>query len=659
MPDSSGLQEAQNNSSLPEDEDAVAAQQTDVPEVLTKSASGASCEVEGASKSPPTVNEVDPQDSSSDDDDEDVGPSLGNPSAVAASSFVEPSARPKKRRRTFPHESVYAALVPKASRYCASYMHRDVVTHVRASSAFNFLISASADGQVKFWARGARTPSKSEKEAGKKEANAGGGTIEFVKQFRAHNGPLCAMELSQDGAYLATIGKSDHVLRVFAVSAFDMLDFCTLPFAPAAACWVSSSGTPTPQLAVAPAEGPARALVCRLGSLTAPNREMALPHVAPVQHMVYNSSFKAVLSVDARGVIEYWNPDELEEGKSMSDIAGKKFSLKSETDLYAIAKAKTTPHSVSITSNGERFACVCEDRKVRVFSFATGRLFRVFDESLAVIMDPANIAELDIPENEFGRRMARERAAEANGALAHSNVLFDSSGNFLLYATVVGVKIVNIVTKRVMRILGARESAERFLHLALFAKQAEDATRLSSPASKPAEEPLLVSSSFDSQRIFLFKDTEPAADDERDVYNERPLSRTRERSGAAEAKKSKKVVPGRVTLHTSVGDVSFEMYKQCKKTAENFATHAKDGYYNGVVFHRIIKGFMVQTGDPDGDGTGGDSIWGGTFEDEIDSSLSHEAGTVSMANCGPNTNGSVRSMLLFRFSFFYVLFFFL
>lgn len=639
-PEAIALQEA--HASLREEEHNYATQQP-VLQCGAKAKSALPSEVEASPNPQPGTNAVDPQDSSSDDDDGEVGPTLGNlPSAPPPSVTEEAPLRPKKRRRAFPHESVYASLVPSSARYCASYMHRDVVTHVLASPAHNFLISASLDGQVKFWARGTRIASKDAKASEKKEAVSAGGTIEFVKQFRAHNGPLCAMELSTDGTYLATVGKDDHVLRVFAVAAFDMLDFCTLTFAPAAACWVSGAGALAPEIAVANVETPARVVVYRLGELTEVKREVKLPHVAPVKHMVYNAPFEAVVSVDARGMIEYWRAGELEDGQSLADIKGKRFALKAETDLYAIAKAKTGVHSVAISANGERFVCVCEDRQVRVFSFATGKLFRVFDERLGAIMDPANIGELGIPENEFGRRMARERAAEASGALALSNALFDVSGNLLLYATVVGVKIVNISTRRVVRILGVRESAERFLHLALFGKQMDDTALLHASGTKSVEEPLLVASSFDSQRIFLFKNTEPAADDARDVYNERPLARSRERSGAAEAAKAKRVVPGRVTLHTSVGDVSFEMHKQCSKTVENFATHAKNGYYNGVIFHRVIKGFMVQTGDPDGDGTGGESIWGGEFEDEIDSSLSHEAGTVSMANCGPNTNQSVR-----------------
>ena len=76
-------------------------------------------------------------------------------------------------------------------------------------------------------------------------------------------------------------------------------------------------------------------------------------------------------------------------------------------------------------------------------------------------------------------------------------------------------------------------------------------------------------------------------------------------------------------------------------SVENFATHARNGYYNNHIFHRVISGFMIQTGDPNGDGTGGTSIWGNEFKDEFHHNLRHDRPyTVSMANAGPNTNGS-------------------
>jgi peptidyl-prolyl cis-trans isomerase-like 1 len=77
------------------------------------------------------------------------------------------------------------------------------------------------------------------------------------------------------------------------------------------------------------------------------------------------------------------------------------------------------------------------------------------------------------------------------------------------------------------------------------------------------------------------------------------------------------------------------------KTCKNFAILAQRGYYNNVIFHRIIPNFMLQTGDPSGTGRGGSSIYGDKFEDEIQTSLKHTgAGVLSMANSGPNTNGS-------------------
>ncbi len=94
-------------------------------------------------------------------------------------------------------------------------------------------------------------------------------------------------------------------------------------------------------------------------------------------------------------------------------------------------------------------------------------------------------------------------------------------------------------------------------------------------------------------------------------------------------------------MHTSMGDITIKLFpKQAPKTVENFTTHAKNGYYNGLIFHRVIKDFMIQGGDPTGTGMGGESIWGSSFEDEFTPELHNLRGALSMANAGPNTNGS-------------------
>ncbi|MBF1725017.1 MAG: peptidylprolyl isomerase [Streptococcus sp.] len=96
-----------------------------------------------------------------------------------------------------------------------------------------------------------------------------------------------------------------------------------------------------------------------------------------------------------------------------------------------------------------------------------------------------------------------------------------------------------------------------------------------------------------------------------------------------------------VTVHTNLGDFTLELFPEvAPKTVENFVTHAKNGYYDGVIFHRVIEDFMIQGGDPTGTGMGGESIYGRTFEDEFSREAFNLYGTLSMANAGPNTNGS-------------------
>lgn len=95
------------------------------------------------------------------------------------------------------------------------------------------------------------------------------------------------------------------------------------------------------------------------------------------------------------------------------------------------------------------------------------------------------------------------------------------------------------------------------------------------------------------------------------------------------------------TLHTSMGDIKIQLFPdQAPKAVENFITLAKKHYYDEVIFHRVISDFMIQGGDPTGTGMGGDSIWEGPFEDEFSKELYNIRGAVSMANSGPNTNGS-------------------
>lgn len=97
----------------------------------------------------------------------------------------------------------------------------------------------------------------------------------------------------------------------------------------------------------------------------------------------------------------------------------------------------------------------------------------------------------------------------------------------------------------------------------------------------------------------------------------------------------------KATLQTNRGEIVIQLFsEQAPKTVENFIQLAKKGYYDGVIFHRVIPDFMIQGGDPTGTGMGGESIYGEKFEDEFSRELFNLRGALSMANAGPNTNGS-------------------
>ncbi|MDQ8203182.1 peptidylprolyl isomerase [Pelagicoccus sp. SDUM812003] len=98
----------------------------------------------------------------------------------------------------------------------------------------------------------------------------------------------------------------------------------------------------------------------------------------------------------------------------------------------------------------------------------------------------------------------------------------------------------------------------------------------------------------------------------------------------------------KIKLETNAGDIVLKLFPDiAPKACENFATHVENGYYDGIIFHRVIKEFMLQCGDPTGTGRGGKSIWGKPFEDECTPDAKFDkTGILAMANAGPSTNGS-------------------
>mmetsp|Transcript_52755 Transcript_52755/g.128841 ORF Transcript_52755/g.128841 Transcript_52755/m.128841 type:complete len:621 (+) Transcript_52755:164-2026(+) len=525
--------------------------------------------------------------------------------------------KPSKRRKVLEFQQVYLDSLPSATCYEKSYMHVGEVNHVRMTPKTDFIVTASVDGQLKFW-------KKKPKE------------IEFVKRFYAHVGPVTDVAVSPDGVWLCTVGSKDKVLNVFDVINFDMVSMTKLDFVPSCVEWVTPAGKNKMVAAVGSREdSKIRLYDCKSGK-NEPASTLSL-HGAPVLKLRYNAKMHAVISTDARGLLEIWDPD------THKQPAAASFKYKSDTDLYELAKSKTTAMSLDVSPDGELFACLCADKHVRVFRCATGKLYKKIDETPDTVAAGQQDDMLKLDTLDFGRRMAvdkemdalREKEAEA----AMPNAIFDQSGKLLLFPTTVGIKVMNLVENKIVRLLGKPEGNERFLGLALY--QGNPNKRVGGDIE---QDPTLIATSFNKNRFYLFSRREPDESSEsgqRDVYNERPPKELALAGAGPQAGGGKSMGRGAI-IHTSFGDITVKLYPdECPKTVENFTTHSKNEYYNGTIIHRVIKSFMVQMGDPLGDGTGGTSIWGKEFEDEFHRNLRHDRPfTLSMANAGPGTNGS-------------------
>jgi len=571
------------------------------------------------------------EDASSSDDD--VGP-LPGPAGGDST----------KRRKTLQYEKLYLDQLPRADRYVKSLMHRDTINFVQVTPHTDFVITTSVDGHVKFW---------------KKQSSS----IEFVKHYNAHLSMIVAVATSADGAYFAS-AAADGSIKVFDVINFDLIHMFQVPYTPRACAWVHRRGSVDTVLAVAEEHSSHIHFYDGRDSDGTPLFSSTKVHKNPCHILAYNEPYDCIVSADTSGMVEYWQPREpyvMPQGL---------FSLKSNTDLFEFKRTKSVPATLTFSPDFQRFATTSTcDRQVRVFDFQHGKLLRKYDESLAAVqeMQQANTTIYQLDDMEFGRRLAVERdidastlpglgdaVANATGA-GTANAVFDQSGNFIMYGTMLGIKMVNLKTNKVARLLG-KEETMRFMNVSLYQgvpiKKFTTNIALAvsnNPLAKPDEQdPTLFCTAFKRARFYMFTKNEPDTDptsklagQDRDIFNEKPTREEQAIASENPGAKKKHVITSAI-LHTTAGDIHLQLYPQLvPKTVENFVGLAKKGYYNGVIFHRVIKKFMIQTGDPLGDGTGGESLWGGEFEDEFVKELRHDRPyTLSMANAGRNTNAS-------------------
>lgn len=506
-------------------------------------------------------------------------------------------------------------------------MHREQLSHTIFTPHTNFLVTASIDGIIKFW---------------KKDF----GGVEFVKEFKVHDGDIKSISVSADGRSMATAGAEQ--VAIWDVLSFDLVALVPMSAAPRCVCWVHGRNASLPLLAVSLDGDPNMYIYDGRGENQTPIETLKI-HRQTVTNMAFNSQYDCVVSCDEGGMLEYWSPS------SGYEKPENVFKMKSSTNLFEFKKSKSTPTSITISPTGQYFATFSfPDRKVRVFDFASGKLHRTYDESIETITDmqQAGTAAAKLEDAEFNRRIAVERDLDHPRVRNYINIPFDETGNFILYGSVLGIKVVNLLTNRVVKLYGKDETF-RALNIGLY-QGAPDQKRVVTIEMAASENPLLqeaeardamlINTAVGRVRFYMFTNETEASKSTRDIQNEKPLNAAQRRK--QEEEKQKAELSTQAIIHTTYGDIHVRLFPTgAPKAVENFTTHAKNGYYNDVIFHRVIRKFMIQTGDPLGDGTGGESIWGKEFADEFESNnqlgLRHDKPYIlSMANAGPNTNGS-------------------
>ncbi|CAA9988738.1 peptidyl-prolyl cis-trans isomerase, putative [Plasmodium knowlesi strain H] len=588
-----------------------------------------------------------------------------------------PVTRGTKKKRI--NNDIYLKNLPTNKNYQVSYMHTDVVTHVLVSNKKKYIITGSANGVVKFWYKNV-------------------GSIEFVKHFKIHLNEIICLFLSEDEEVMGSLSK-DKTYKQFDVSSFDMNIIIKLDFSPQTGEFVYSSlFSPSVKVAISSSE---KACIYIYKPLESDVCTQVINFSSNVIEIIkYNKEYDLCVLSDNSGLIDIVDVDTFHFPKGSTHRGGKghhargrpnrdsqseddyddndddggdapryrkgyhltkkqlSFSFKSETDLYELCKYKTYALCVSISPDGEFMAIMSENYFLLIYKFATMKLYRVYDESTEMYLTAQNDPlkkDLHIDSLDFGKRLFIEK--EIKKHIKSKNIklnmmIFDESNQYIIYSTFIGIKVVNFVSNQLCYIIGKNEMNLRYLSLGLYQKIiSANKTRANIHESlyindENISDCALFCTVYKKARFYVFtkKTISEQELDDRDIYNEQPSKNDLDSFFSSPIKK----VEGNnrtyksAIIYTTLGEIHIALFhKECKKTVENFSIHSTNGYYNNCIFHRVIKNFMIQTGDPLGDGTGGESIWGKEFEDEFFDHLNHSKPfMVSMANCGPNTNGS-------------------
>lgn len=590
--------------------------------------------------------------------------------------LLSEEASPRRKKRAARNDEI-----PTSSHYHISWMHANVITTLAVSIKNGYVISGDQAGIVKFWKRG-KIKIEEEEDNAKNKDQRRHPCLEFVKAFTAHSAAVQALEIDAAGDSCVSVASDPNglMLKFYEISTFDAVSVVKLkiPNDRRVCCtWFTAIDN---QKYVAVSAG----AMIHIVSFTQQIQTLSL-HASVITAMSYIPGRNCIISTDEAGAIDVWDSrgaiefsqwttgaDKEESnsgvdpsvvkvgGPCTADVHGIAYESKIETDLYDLQKKKGA-FAVAIAATPHYFSVYSSNHKIRVFDFVTAKILATFSEGIKVYDQIHSNFGLD--GMEYGKRAATEREIQSETAIygARPDVTtdqrftfqFDNTGHFLLIPCMLGIKVLDWRKPAIAAMVGQADSGNlRFVACKyawgdamvntqmMLARGASTAT--TRDETKHVEyDALMIAVAYNQRRLYVFSHIDPvksAPDDSeaihrRDVWNEAPTASDQLYTTGANPVLEETAKTA--ILRTTMGDIHIQLFPQVPRTIENFVGHCKSGYYDNVIFHRVIAGFMLQTGDPQGDGTGGESIWGGNFEDEIIPSLRHDRPfTVSMANAG-------------------------
>ncbi|CCE73286.1 Piso0_000317 [Millerozyma farinosa CBS 7064] len=549
----------------------------------------------------------DDQDSSSEEssDDDIVGPSMSDvlPKAVSKSSETK---KPKIEQE----HHVEKFDLPFDKDYTYSYVLNDRITALSQATADKFLlITGSQNGFVQFWRRKEKSDNSKETSM-RSDTNQDTGGIEIVSEICAHPGKeISLLLLDSLTSKLASIAKDDKLCNIYDLNTLDMIQRIPLTFIPDTSrfnlgCWFTKDMNSYLILSEKDA--------CTIHIINPEDEEEHSTkqiHKQPTSIILPNLQHDCIVSFDKRGMIEYWNPFTDEHPSRL------KFRFKTETDLMVFVKQKTPVDTAVLdTSESKLVAYSSISHSIKIFDFETGKLETTLMLEVSEITDDRNCPTTMIYDS-------------------NNDLIYLSYGN---YISVLDIKSGSSVFKLGESCIPRDQPISRFVISKQFSFKRFDIDMVVSKneilESELEKESTLFAITSNGHNLMSFDRTNPKLT-------------TVDLKGKTWTRQKTKTVQTNfpvVVLHTSLGDIRVKLFNDAaSKTAENFITLCKRNFYDNITFHRVIKDFMIQSGDPTGDGTGGISAWNNHFEDEFSASLNHSRPyMLSMANSGPNTNGS-------------------